>query len=265
MRGTFFLIVLGCLLSPSVGFAQTSRLGDFLESDRGLVGGAELALFTLYGKQGAGGNSNNGNLDDYFTEHFAPGGRYWFGYETESGLGMRGRFFHWSDQESYVNLIREQSFQTFDLEATLDTSIHSFQIEGFAGLRWGEIELDGSDFAEPNEYQFDGLGLTIGADGRQSLIGNFDLLVGCRYSMLYGENTFSAVPNVLDNTMLDIFEVRIGTQWSKTFCGGGRLFAGVSWEQQIYGTDSYLPNAIDPETLGEVSLAGPVFTIGFDR
>lgn len=272
MRRIVLTIALGWLVAPGLCSAQTRSIGEFVDRNYGVVGGAELTLFTLYGKQGAGGNSNAGNNDDYFPEHEGvPGGRYWFGYETSEGLGIRGRFFHWADEQFYNGANREQSFQTFDIESTLDMSIRSFQIDGFAGMRWGSIELQGSDsdfdsgFGSLDSYQFEGVGLTIGADGRRALLGNISLVLGARYSVLYGENSFTETTAVLDNTYLDILEVRLGAEWARTFCSGSRVFAGIAWEQQIYGTDSYMPHAIDPESLGDVSLSGPVFTIGFDR
>jgi hypothetical protein len=246
--------------------AQLPMFDDLLCSDSGVVAGSELTLFTLYGKQGAGGNSANGNNDDFFPAHESiAGGRYWLGYEMEDGLGMRARYFHWGDDSSYLGLVREQSIKTFDLEATLDMSLYSFDFVGFSGLRWGEVELDGTDFGAIDDYNFEGLGLTVGVDARRLLIGNFSLIGGARYSVLYGENDFGNNASTLDNTFLDIVEFHLGTEWSKNIGRNSRMFASISWEQQVYGTDSYMPNNIDPESVGEVSLAGPVFSIGFDR
>lgn len=272
------LVAITCIFATTMGtsFAQDSVIAPHVEDcpqptcqpagAAGFTGGADLALFTLYGRQGAGGTGAPNN-DDFFPEHEGvPGGRYWIGYEMADGLGLRGRYFHWSDDQLYNGFVREQSFQTFDLESTLDLDVFSFDLTGFAGMRHGRIQLDGSDFGGISDtYNFDGLGLTVGMEGRRRLYRSISLVGGFRYSVLYGENSFDNSPGFLDNTFLDIAELKLGAEWSKTLGSGRRLFAAISWEQQVYGTDSYMPSNIDPETLGDVSLAGPVFSIGWDR
>jgi len=233
----------------------------------GFVGGVDLTVFRFNARQGAGGNSAAGNFDDYFPDYgFQGQGRYWIGIETPSGYGMRARLFEWEASESYLGLVREQDIEMYDVEGTVDISGWGWNVTGFGGLRWGSIELDGSDFGEPNPYNFDGAGLTGGIDFRRCVWRDLSVVGGVRYSVLYGDTNFAPVSGAeLDNTFVDVVEMRMGVEWARQTQYGGRVFAAAAWEHQVYGTDTYLPFAIDPETLGDVSLAGPVFSIGFDR
>lgn len=236
------------------------------DGSAGLVGGAELTLFRLHAQQGAGGDSDAGNFDDYFPDLGMNGsGRFWFGYEAANGVGLRARIFQWEESQRYLGQIREQDFEIYDIEATVDTCIHSWDLTGFGGVRWGSIELDGSDFSEPNPMNFDGAGMTLGGEVRRQLLGNVGLLAGFRYSVLYGETDFAPIGTLtLDDTYVDISEFKLGVEYARP-TRFGNCFANVTWEHQVYGTDTYFPFAIDPETLGDVALSGPVFSIGINR
>lgn len=232
----------------------------------GVVGGAELTFLRLHAKQGAGAN-NTGNVDDYFPDlGLQAAGRFWFGYEFANGLGVRGRLFQWEESGSIANIVRNQDIEIYDVEATYDSQIHGWDLTGFGGVRWGSIELEGSDFGERNPMDFDGVGMTLGGEVRHELIGDFSLFASARYSVLYGDTTFAPVSSaVLDNTYVDIKEFKLGVEWARETRFGGQLFANVAWEHQLYGTDTYFPFAIDPETLGDIALTGPAFAIGFNR
>jgi hypothetical protein len=238
-------------------------------SSGGFVGGVELTGFKLYGSQGAGGTGSVAppNFADYFPSYgFRGEGRYWIGYELASGCGIRGRLFDWEANREYLGLVREQDIEMYDIEGTVDMSGWGWNVTGFGGLRWGSIELDGSDFGEPNPYNFNGAGLTGGFDFRRCVWRDLSVVGGARFSMLYGDTNFLPITaEELSNTNVDIWEARLGVEWARQTRFGGRFFVSAAWEHQLYGTDTYFPFAIDPETLGDVSLAGPVFSIGLDR
>jgi hypothetical protein len=231
----------------------------------GPVGGIELTFLRLYAQQGAGASS--GNVDDYFPDlGVQAAGRYWFGYEFANGFGVRGRLFEWEESAQIGAVVRNQDIEMYDAEMTYDSNIHGWDLTGFGGVRWGSIELDGSDFTEPNPMDFDGVGMTIGGELRHELIGNFSIFGSARYSVLYGDTTFAPVSSaILEDTYVDIKEIKLGLEWAKQTRFGGAIFANVAWEHQVYGTDTYFPFAIDPETLGDVALSGPAFAIGFNR
>jgi len=233
----------------------------------GIVGGVDLMFLRLYARQGAGGNSAAGNIDDYFPDYgFNVTGRYWLGYEMSDGLGIRARFFEWQHSRAYLGRNREQAFKIVDVEATLDSTFYNWELTGIGGIRWGSIQLDGSDFGEPNPMNFEGTGLTLGVELRRPFWRNLSLIGGARYSVLCGQTDFEPVSTaVLGDTFIDITEVRLGVEWEMQMGSGGRLFANGVWEHQIYTTDTYMPFAIDPETVGDVSLAGPAFSIGINR
>ncbi len=231
----------------------------------GFTGGVDLTFFRLYGQSGAGGGGASGGTDDMFPDYnTAIDGRLWIGYEMQNGVGLRARFVEWEGTERYVGSARTADFEIYDIEATLDVTYGNWDFTGFAGFRFGSIELNSSDFGESHLYDFDGAGLTIGGDFNRPLFGEVALIGGVRYSVLYGNTEFRPNPAVLSHTYVDITEVRLGLEWSREL-GRGRFFASAAWEQQVYGTDTYFPFAIDPESHGDVSLGGPVFSIGIDR
>jgi hypothetical protein len=263
------------LLLASVMFTKAEELGQDWDGkiasceqcQPGFVGGIDLTVFRLHAKSGAGGNSAANNFDDYFPDYgFLGQGRYWVGYEIPGACGIRTRFFQWEAAEEYLGLVRETDIEMYDIEGMLDLSVGKWDLNGFAGLRWGSTELDGSDFGEPNPYNFEGAGLTAGFEFRRCVWGGLSIIGGARYSVLYGDTGFLPVSGAeLDNTTVDITELRVGVEWARETRLGGRFFVSAAWEHQGYGTDTYFPFAIDPETLGDVSLAGPVFSIGLDR
>lgn len=284
-RSDFMKIMVGSMAVAllfvfNASFVRAEEFGEELEEDwvkaeacctpsRGFVGGVDLTVFRLYARQGAGGTGVVAppNFADYFPSYdFRGEGRYWIGYETASGYGIRARLFQWQADREYLGLVREQDIEMYDIEGTVDMSGCGWDVTGFGGLRWGSIELDGSDFGEPNPYNFNGAGLTVGFDFRRCVWGDLSVVGGARYSMLYGDTNFLPIRSEeLDNTNVDILEARLGVEWARQTRFGGRFFVSAAWEHQLYGTDTYFPFAIDPETLGDVSLAGPVFSIGLDR
>jgi len=261
-----FLLAAAFALLAS-GTADVAQAQWWSSECSGLVGGVDITAFRLYGNQGAGGDSNVGNIDDYFPDYgFVGDARIWFGYEGPNGMGIRARIFEWEESQLYNGSVRTQDIEVYDLEATLDMSVCAWEFTGFGGLRWSSIELNGTDFGGVDPMDFEGAGLTMGVDVRRCLWRDISLVGGVRYSVLYGETTFAPTSTaVLDNTFVDITEMRLGLEWARELGIGGRLFVSAVWEQQVYGTDTYMPFAIDPETLGDVSLAGPVFSIGIDR
>jgi hypothetical protein len=265
MKRSVFKVLLLIWVTSFVGVSTAKS--DTPCRTRGLVGGAELTLFRLHARQGAGATNSPGNTDDYFPDlDRNSAGRFWFGYEFANGFGVRGRLFEWEESAPISNIVRNQDIEIYDVEATYDCQIHGWDLTGIGGVRWGSIELEGSDFGERNPMDFDGAGMTLGGELRHQLFGNFSAVAGARYSVLLGDTTFEPVSSaVLDDTFVDIKEIKLGVEWAMQTRFGGELFANAAWEHQIYGTDTYLPYAIDPETLGDVALSGPVFAIGFNR
>ena len=232
-------------------------------SGPGFEAGVDVMYMQFYARQGAGGSASNN--DDYFPDmgHDTTY-RAWAEVNNGKGLGLRGRYFDYSDSAFFLGLDREQSIRSADLEVTFETDIADFDIKPFIGARWQEVNLHGSDFGEPNPYEFEGYGLTTGIDFTRQIYGPISIYAGGRYSLIFGDTTFGSVSNSeLEDTLMSAVELRAGLQWQREFANGAGIDVRLGWEQHFYGTDTYFPFAIDPETLGDVGLGGPVFSAAF--
>lgn len=245
---------------PTVAEMQPDRA----ETDKALSveAGIDLLFLDFYAAQGADGDDSN--YSPYFPDmgtHLTP--RYWVEVQHNKKIGLRARYLNYDHTRFYLGLDRNVSFELFDLELTVPVALgQDTEIKPFIGYRYGDIGLDGSDFGEPNPYQFTGHGLTVGMDLKHALWGSdFSLTAGGRYSLLYGKTEFEPVTDSsLDDTIVSGFELFMGVEYLHDF-GNIELGIEAGWEQQYYGTDTYFPFAIDPETIGDVSLGGPIVSV----
>lgn len=227
--------------------------------------GVEYLALGFFASQGASGDAGPApvNFDDYFADYGVNGvPRVTLGAELNDGMGARLRFFEFDETEFYLGLDRNVNFRIVDAEVYFPLfSEGGREVEVFAGYRDAFIHLDGSDFGEPNPYEFDGGGFTAGANFRMPIMdSDFAFRFGGRYSLMQGDVNFQPVSGLgLDNVLVHAFDVNIGAEYTRSL-GAVDLTAHAGWEMQYYGTDTYFPFAIDPESLGDVGLSG--FTAG---
>jgi len=225
----------------------------------GVIGGAELTLFDVYANHGVGGTGA-----DWFEEFdMEVDGRFWVGYQGANGFGVLGRYWQ-HDVDNPDGLNEYFSVRLYDVEATFDVRFCRWDFLAAAGVRWGDIAW--SDENGSPGYGFDGVGPTLAVRARRQMIGNIYVVGGVRYSALFGETTEVASPDDYANGIaVHALEARLGVEWRRDLAIGGSLVLGALWEHQLYSSLSgNVDSDIDPEDV-DITLAGPVFSIAFER
>lgn len=172
---------------------------------------------------------------------------------------FRGRYFHFDANSDSVPATTFQ-LDTYDIEATTGLDIADWSLVGAAGLRWVSMDFT-SRFGGPVQ-EFDGFGFTLGVDARRSIARGFSLYASARQSMLYGESVFSAGGQRLENVVVPVAELRLGTDYTCTLRNGSQIVAGVGYEHQQFSGLSVRNIGIDPEDV-DVALGGPVFSLAW--
>jgi hypothetical protein len=229
----------------------------------GIEGGLELTLLNVYANHGAG-ERNGGNSWFDVDPDTRASLRYWVGWRGEGGLGVRARYFSYYSQmgDAGVDLPDFFDARLFDLEATALLSFCKWDIDVFGGFRYGDLRW--SDENGAPGYNFSGAGPTLGANVRRELIGNLGLVGGIRTSFLMGQTTELTLLDESLHTTCNMTEARLGVDWRREM-GRGTLVIGAAWEQQLYtGLSGNVDNDIDPEDI-DITLAGPVFWVSFQR
>lgn len=218
--------------------------------------------------------------------------RVWLGYTDCDGLGVRARFWDF-DQEGETRTLAGSNlptptahvvsvifpatiiapagttmsvsnsllFRTLDLEGTKQLQIGSTELMLGAGLRYAlldqrydaSVTVTGSRLTW--QRRFEGLGLTMSAEGRQPIgcrglaaVGSF------RGAMLFGQKDMNrtvignVAPNVGDGPITldggdDVFgggELGLGLEWSREMPSGREIFVRGTYEGQLW-TDGGAP------------------------
>lgn len=224
------------------------------QSDLTITPEIEVLGLGFFASAGSGA-ANQNYFPDYGT---AAAYRVSLNLESDGDVGGRLRYFNYDETEPHLGLDRQAMFRMIDAEATFPLfEGNGRTVDGFLGLRRGDIHLDGSDFGENNPYDFSGTGLTLGGEYRANAFNdNTWFVVGGRYSLMIGDVNFEPVSTTgLDNVLLHAAEAFAGLEYNRSYQSFD-LGLRVGLEMQYYGTDTYFPFAIDPETLGDTGLAG---------
>ncbi|MGE0756708.1 MAG: hypothetical protein AB7F89_06830 [Pirellulaceae bacterium] len=221
----------------------------------GWIGGFDIPVFDVFANHSVG---NAGGAFGWFQGFTStPGGRYWFGYQNASGVGLRGRFFHYNaDGDRPADRF---NVNFFDVEAAADLTLNEWQVLLLGGMRVGEV-----NFAnwQGGPHDFDGAGLTVAAELRRLVRGNLGLVAGLRQSFLIGHTQFAAIES--RGTAVPITELRFGGEWYRPLGNGATLVATAAYEHQFYSGLSVRSTIIDPEDV-DISLSGPVFSLALLR
>jgi hypothetical protein len=244
---------LASLRTTSGGDKVTS--GDCCGNGSGWEGGLELLYLDVYadhgGEQRATGNAWFDGFD------FTVAGRYWFGYQGSNGLGIRARYYNFDGDsvvaDQFVDL------QMFDAEVTAKHQACNFDFLFIGGLRGGEI--DWSDENGDDGFGFDGIGPTLGLQVSRPLVRSLAAVAGVRHSALFGNISELQSPlDQADDSVIHVTEIQLGVEWRR-----GMFVARAMYEYQWYrGLSGNVDDDIDPENI-DITLAGPVFTVGFER
>jgi hypothetical protein len=257
----------------------------------GLVGGAEVVFFKPF----QGFNAPTSTLATANPEsasfNYNAGQRYWLGFVSNDGLGVRFRYFDYDRGAEPTtatlgamtqNLSGTVRSRQFDLEMTQQVAFRRWSMTAFGGLRYGELlqatgvrELDttANTFAA-TENSFHGLGLTGGLQGQRALgwFPSLSLYFYGRGSLLFGNQRFNgtafdnaagtstALRLIGHNDNMTIWEIGLGPQWQRALASGGSFFARGGVEAQLYQ-----PSGSGTIDSGNMGLAGFTFAMGVVR
>ncbi|HPM80026.1 MAG TPA: hypothetical protein PLF81_04975 [Candidatus Anammoximicrobium sp.] len=239
----------------SMGGDEGDKLtsGDCCGYGSGLEGGLELLYLDVYANHGGEQTATGNAWFDGFD--FTAAGRFWFGYQGPNGLGVRARYYNFDGDSVVANQFVD--LQMYDLEMTAKHEACNFDFLFIGGLRGGEI--DWSDEEGWGAFGFDGIGPTLGLQARRPLFRSVAAVAGVRYSALFG-NINDEQGDQANDCVTHITEVQLGVEWRR-----GMFVARAMYEYQWYtGLSGNVDNDIDPEDV-DITLAGPVFTVGFER
>lgn len=230
---------------------------DCCGNGSGWEGGLELLYLDVYANHGGEQTANGLSWFDGFD--FTAAGRFWFGYQGANGLGFRARYYNFDGDSVVANQFVD--LQMYDLEMTAKHEACNFDFLFLGGVRGGEIDWSRPTWTYyPGNYGFDGIGPTLGLQASRPLFRSLAAVAGVRYSALFGNTVKLDSPLQADDAVLHVTEVQLGVEWRR-----GMFVARVLYEYQWYdGLSTMGDYDIDPEDV-DITLAGPVFTVGFER
>jgi hypothetical protein len=222
---------------------------------------------------------------------FSP--RIILGYEGPEGLGVRGRWWHFSDSQTAPGVISgaipvaingvptttEITTDAVDLELTQDGRFHNWEFLVSGGVRFAQLEsLSSAIWGNPaNTYfsaqtDFDGVGPTLGFSATRAMRQweGLTFVMNSRFSFLFGDVQIEQSSNFtgIDQgpiTALDVedvmptWDLQIGAQWTRRLNCGATFHLGAFFEAQLW--DWVSPGLIN----SDLGFWGPTITIGISR
>jgi hypothetical protein len=223
------------------------------------VGGAEIGFLRPFFSDG----HDAGSAFDY---EATP--RFWLGYVTAGGLGIRARYWDFdhrgvSDPEGGGYRL---DTSVLDLEATDTIALGSrWDLAVSAGWRHVEFEFLSGETPNIEAAQNSGNGLTTALELRRALPRGLALFGGARWSWLYGDVSYRAP--WLETGRIDwegatqwMAETQLGAEWTRRLASGrASLEARAGVEAQWW--DGFT-GAMDAPQFG---LFGYFVTVGISR
>lgn len=227
---------------PSVSLEQ--RLRQQEAGTGGLCGSIEITFLqpAISGAQSVFGSGTGRLLDTSYQS----GIRYVLGYVSDSGLGVRGRYWSFDNDSDYAPPFAPAVFgihvQAADTEVTLSQRLRHWDLEVSGGLRYGKLEYTNPPLTlyGPGTVKFEGFGPTASCNGRRSL-GNsgFSLFGNVRGALMIGDiNTGSLLLNIpagsIEDEVMTVFENQLGVAWNYRLPNHMLLEVRTAWETQYW-------------------------------
>ncbi len=197
--------------------------------------------------------------------------RYVLGYRTDSGVGVRGRFWRHDDHIPFSPTFAIGALsldaEAIDLEATVQQIFRRFELGLSAGVRYAKLQygtIGVTPLFTPGTLRYEGLGPTFSLEGRRHIgQSGFAIFANGRGSVLVGDiNQALVIPSgtaaQLDNEIMTIFENQLGVSWTKPL-GSTILDVRTGWETQYWAS-----NTMSDDFLGigsNLLLTGPTIAI----
>lgn len=226
---------------------------------------------------------------------FAP--RIILGYEGPEGLGVRGRWWRFSDRQAGrgsiffsnpgevvdgVATTTELKAETIELELTQDGRFHNWEFLVSGGVRYATLDsITRADWVNPvtnqdtfftTDTDFNGVGPVLGLSTRRAMQQweGLTFVLNSRFSFLFGDVDIQQAGNVdgpdegpftrlnVDDVM-PIWELQIGAQYARRLNSGATLYLGGFFETQLW--DFVGPSGIN----SDLGFWGPTFAVGISR
>ncbi len=202
--------------------------------------------------------------------------RYQLGYKSDSGFGVRGRYFSYDHDFSYVAPWAPGQFKVqtsvADFEATLNQRLRHFDMELSAGVRYGnQTYANGTPtlfgVIGVGRLTFEGVGPTASI-GTSRTLGNsgFRIFGNLRGSLLFGDLRNDSVlwnmpAGTIEDEIMTIAENQLGVSYTRTLSNDVVMELRTAWETQ-YWMNSTL--ADDFYGVGSnLGLSGPTIALEF--
>ena len=270
----FAKISLGDCNCDECGGTDCDAAGNCCVSGGGLEGGLTLTFFDAHSPLGGGDGADDG----YFGIDRVTDGRFWIGYETAAKIDFMFRYSQYDEIGGGGPNSDFYDVELYDLEVSSDLCWECMSITPSVGARFGEVD-SGHNLADNGgtlQTMFSGAGLTLGIElewliwdngcGSQLAVisgGRYAMLVGDAYALENGDP--SGATGELNDTTLEITELRAGLEWSRCCQFGGRFFVNGVWEHQFYNTPDGINIANYQGQSKGFGLWGPAFSVGVER
>jgi hypothetical protein len=230
------------VVDPSVSLEQ--RLRQQEAGTGGLFGSIEITFLqpAISGAQSVFGSGTGRLLDTSYQS----GIRYALGYVSDSGLGVRGRYWSFDNSSAYTPPFAPAVFgihvQAADTEVTMSQRMRHWDLEVSGGLRYGKLEYTNPPLTlyGPGIVKFEGVGPTASLNARRSL-GNsgFALFGNVRGSLMIGDiETASLLLNIpagsIEDEVMTVFENQLGVAWNYHLPNHMLLEVRTAWETQYW-------------------------------
>jgi len=268
----------------SYNHAQAQHMGgDVIDescdsSCRGFIAGGEVTYLKAHSNALSISAVTGGSTQLIPEYGYLASPRVWLGYEFGGGAGIRATYW------GYDQSIQSQAFPvltgleatTVDLELTQQLSLCSWDVQFSGGARYGRIAGQlGVDVGVPifGSREFEGVGGTLGVRVRRPVGSRgFAVIGGARGSLVYGTSDasldlsqtqlpFQQVTITKDQSMLEIYELRMGGEWSRDLSNGARFYTQIAYEAQAWNVAPIIPILETPLT----GFSGVTFTVGLAR
>jgi hypothetical protein len=255
-------------VDPSVSIEQ--RLLRQEAGTGGLFGSIEITFLqpAISGAQSVFGSGTGRLLDTTYQS----GIRYVLGYVSDSGLGVRGRYWSFDNDSDYAAPFAPAVFgihvQAADTEVFLAQRMRHWDVGVSGGLRYGKLEYTNPPLTVygPGTVKFEGFGPTASCEGRRTL-GNsgFSLFGNVRGSLMIGDiRTGSLLLNMpagsIEDEVMTVFENQLGLAWNYQLPNSMLLEVRTAWETQYW-----MNSTLEDDFYGigsNLALTGP--TVGLE-
>jgi hypothetical protein len=231
-----------CVQDP--GCAIEQRLLQQECGSGGLFGSIEVTFLKPYlsGAQTSFGFAT-GQLLDTTTKSDV---RYILGYRTDSGLGIRGRYWSFDHNYEYAPPFAGSHLgirlDVADLEVTTEQLLRRWNLGLSGGVRYGKLTYSnaGVTIFGPGTVTFEGVGPTVSLDARRGL-GNTGLSFfgNVRGSVMVGSvRNGSILPflprGTIEQEVMTTFENQLGVAWNHCLPNNVMLQVRAAWETQYW-------------------------------